>query len=158
MFSAETNPTSATKQVFETGMSVGLFAAAFHTGVIIVGSRAAALCFRLCSVTGDTDKELKEQGWDDTDLINQLRNVTFARYTIYCERLHLIGTLMLHASILYLSFSLFTLKAPPYVILGGSALVMLSILSTGFWSVSMMRESGKALLNWGQAVISRNKG
>ena len=141
------NPTPATKQAFETGMSIALLAAGLHVGVIIVGSRAAALCFRLGSVTGDTDKELEDQGWDDTALINELRNVTFVRYVVYCERLHLIGILMLLASILYLSFSLFTLKAPPYVFLAASAAGALSIFATGFWSVSVTRENGKVLLN-----------
>lgn len=137
---------------FEIGKLLCMVVIGLHFGVIIVGGRAWALCFRLVA---DCDTYLGKQSPDieaacsepidssdfdsDWDHIARYRKVRFYRYVVYCERAQLIGTLLLLVSMLLMQFSLFSEKFLPWVFLGVAIVLVVSIYLTGFWDVSVTR-------------------
>lgn len=125
-------------------MLLGLLATGFHLFVIVVSGRAAALCARLSSIYGQSpyhDKLSVVLGDADKVFVEGIKGIRFIRYVKYCDRLHLIGALMILASFLTLSFSLFMdWKYPMFLLivsLGGG----FSVYNTGFWKVSIVKET-----------------
>ncbi|KAF9458181.1 hypothetical protein BDZ94DRAFT_1271445 [Collybia nuda] len=109
-----------------------------HFGVIIVGGRAWALCFRLaagCDTSLDLEaasqdqKSNSEYAWDHID---RYRKIPFYRYVAYCERVQLIGTLLLLISMLLMQFALFSNKIFSWIFLGVPATLAVSIYLTDF--------------------------
>lgn len=120
-------------------MLLGLTAIGIHIGVIIAGGRAAALCMRLASVDRRSPDRIEAQA-DDTKRIAELRNVDFGSYVTHCERLQLFGAIILLTSFLFLSFSMFTHWALPWILLAGSAGGGCFVF-IWFWRVSVTREN-----------------
>lgn len=136
---------------FEIGKLLCMVVIGLHFGVIIVGGRAWALCFRLvadCDThSGKQLSDIEAMGSEpiDSDFdshwdhIARYRKIPFYRYVAYCERAQLIGTLLLFVAMLLMQFSLFSENVLPWVFLGAAIILVFSIYLTGFWDVSVTR-------------------
>lgn len=120
-------------------MMLALSATGIHIGVIIIGGRAAALCTR-------RDIESQAQPFAE------LGKADFARYTRHCDRLQLAGVLILHTSVLFLAFSLFTYYVFPSILLVASGIGAYSIFRVGFWKISVTREN---LMVWKSSTLKK---
>ncbi|RDB27491.1 hypothetical protein Hypma_003840 [Hypsizygus marmoreus] len=133
------DPTPRSTLHFEIGMLLGLSAMGIHIGVIVVGGRAAALCFRLAAATSHTTSSARRQA--HADLISHMKEVDFYRYTKYCDQLQLIGAIVLLSAFLLLAFSLFTHWQLPWILLAASVVGGCSVFMTGFWTASVTGEN-----------------
>ncbi|RDB27527.1 hypothetical protein Hypma_003839 [Hypsizygus marmoreus] len=135
------NPSPVATMHLEIGLLLALSATGVHLGVIVVGGRAAALCFRLAAVARSPSQV-------EANIIADFKDINFYRYITYCNRLQLIGAMLLLSSFLFLTFSLFSHHAFFWVLLGASILGGFSIFRIGFWKASVTRENVKAA--WGR--------
>jgi hypothetical protein len=133
--------------MFNIGMLLAFIAMGCHFGIIFVGGRATAVCFRIATPPSsdlDTEAAAREDPVH-AEFRETLRKVDFTRYVTYCERLLLLGTLFLIASMLFMAFFVFSQLVYPVVICGLSLVGAFSVFRTGFWNMSVLREDIKRL-------------
>ena len=130
------------RQMFNIGLLLAFIAIGCHFGIIFVGGRATAVCFRIATPpTLNLDSEAAaSEDPVHAEFRESLRKVDFTRYVTYCERLLLLGTLFLMASMLFMAFFVFSRRAYPIVICGLSLIGAYIVFRTGFWSMSVLRE------------------
>jgi len=135
-------------RMFNIGMLFSFIAMGCHFGVIIVGGRATAVCFRIATPpTSHIDVEAAAPEDPAHAVFREtLRRVDFTRYITYCERLLLLGTFFLLASMLFMAFFIFSQLVYPLVLAGLSLLGACTVYRTGFWSVSALNEDIKRLV------------
>ncbi|KAG6907973.1 hypothetical protein DXG01_006698 [Tephrocybe rancida] len=127
---------------FDIGMFLGMSAVGLHIGIIVVGGRATALCFRLAArLPDDIDVEANTR-------TRELAAVDFYRYVRYCEHLQLLASITLLGFFLFLAYTMFTHKTFFWLLLASSAIGGFSVFNTGFWKVSVSWEAFTDAWRW----------
>ncbi|TFK68557.1 hypothetical protein BDN72DRAFT_898047 [Pluteus cervinus] len=123
----------------EIGMLLGFLTTATHLIIIIVAGRAATLSFRI-----------KALGKKPTSL--ELQN--FRLYFYLCEQLHLMATTLFLATVLYMTFYLFSPRLVyPLVLYGYTTIGIYLFYRTGFWRASVLVEDVKSIWRLGRDMI-----
>ncbi|KAF8881217.1 hypothetical protein BD779DRAFT_1802750 [Infundibulicybe gibba] len=123
------NPDKSTRQHFDVGTLLALFATGTQLGTVIVAGRGAALCFR---------QAVYYSGKPPSDDGNSVKD--FRHYFFICEQLQLFGTFLFFASILFFVFFMFEHIRYPIIFYVACGLGACAVYQTGFWKASMLRQ------------------
>jgi hypothetical protein len=138
-------PTSPphTQSKFEIGMALGLTSIGLHVGAILVGIRAGALCIRRTVLKEDVEGAREDEYVGS--FLQDLKAKHFFRYLRYCERLQLLGSLFFVATLMYMPFLMFSVRAWRWVLLGTAIIGLATLLLAGVWRMSVFRETCQIL-------------
>ncbi|KAG5653053.1 hypothetical protein H0H81_002507 [Sphagnurus paluster] len=134
------SPTTAELIHYDCGQLLGLIATGIQIGIIVVAGRASSLCFR--AAANFESPATVEAGCRDKQIIS------FYRYVQYCERLQLIGSVMLLNFLLLLSYAMFKHQAFFWVLFVASCVGGFSVFNSGFWKVSVSAETANEISGW----------
>jgi hypothetical protein len=143
------NPSDKDTYMFDVGLLLSFIAAGCHFGIIIVAGRAQALCHRMGAHEPKTSTEI--QFW------KRVKEMNFANYVRYCERLLLAGTLLLITTMLFMSFWCFSRRIYPWILTAVSAVLISTIFLHGYWGVSLSREYLLPVANAVDGLLHRKR-